>query len=186
MREAIRATRLPAHIVAKIEKKLAEIHEREQESVLKERRQLTAKVEQLNDKERSLVNKYLENKITDEIYETVREEIAAERITFKARLEANESTIQAAIRILEQAVAFARDVAKAYDRADEALKRRMLSITFKEMVVQNGALEKVTLNEPLDYLCRDLFPNKNISIKFDGEAFGDSTGNRTPISRMRT
>ena len=184
--KALHAARLPAHIVAKVEKKLKEIHEREQESVSKERKQLLARVDQLNEKERSLVNKYLENKITDEIYETVREEIASERITCKARLEANESTIQAAIRVLEQAVIFARNLPVAYKRADDALKRRMLSVVFKEMVVKDGGLHKVVLNEPLDYFCRDLVANKNTPVKFDGGAFGDPTGNRTPICRMRT
>ncbi len=184
--KAIQAVRLPAYLVAKIEKKLQEIHEREQNAVVTERRQLNAKVEQLNEKERSLVNKYLENHITDEVYETVRAEIASERITCKARLEANESTIQAAIRVLEQAVMFARNLPVAYKRADEPLKRRILSIVFKDMVVKGGGLHRVTLREPLDYLCREFVQNKNLSVQFDGEAFGDPTGSRTPVTSLKS
>ncbi len=184
--KAVEAARLPRHIIVKIEKKLAEIHEREQESVTRERKQIQAKMNQLNEKERSLVNKYLENKLTEEIYETIREEISSERINCKARLEANESTIQAAIRILEQAVTFTRDLPVAYKRAPDPIKRRFLAILFKEIVVKDGGLYKVVLNEPLDYLCKEFAQNKNLPVKFDGEAFGDPKENRTPIWWMRT
>ncbi len=182
--KAVEAARLPRHIVVKIEKKLAEIHEREQESVTRGRKQIQTKMEQLNEKERSLVNKYLENKLTEEIYETIREEISSERINCKARLEANESTIQAAIRVLEQAVAFTRNLPVAYKRAPDPIKCRFLAILFKKIVVKDGGLYKVVLNPPLDYLCRDLVQTKNSPVIFDGEAFGEPPSrNVEPHSR---
>ncbi len=185
MFRAVEAARLPRHIVIKLEKKLKEIHEREQESVTRERKQLQAKIDQLNEKERSLVNKYLENKLTEEIYETIREEVSSERINCKARLEASESTIQVAIKVLERAVTFARDIPVAYKRAPDPIKRQFLSTLFKEIVAKDGGLQKVVLNEPLDFICRDLPGIKNSPVIFDGEAFGDPTGNRTRICTVR-
>lgn len=91
----------------------------------------------------------------------------------KARLEAGESTIQAAIRVLEQAVFFARNLSTAYKRAPDPIKRQLLSIAFKEVIAKDGSLQKIVLNEPLDYLCKDFLQIKNFSIKFDGEAFGE-------------
>ncbi len=177
MLRAVEAARLPQRIVLKIEKKLKEIHEREQESVTRERKQLQAKIDQLNDKERSLVNKYLENKLTEEIYETIKEEISSERISCKARLAAGESAIQIAIKVLEQAVSFARDIPVAYKRAPDPIKRQFLSTLFKEIVAKDGGLQKVVLNEPLDFICRDLPGIKNSPVIFDGEAFGDPEAN---------
>ena len=62
----------------------------------------------------------------------------------------------------------------------------VLSILFKKIVAKNGGLHKLVLNEPLDFLLRDVPSIKNFSIKFDGEAFGDPTGSRTLLTRMRT
>ncbi len=181
MLEAVEAARLPARVVAKLEAKLKEIHEREQESVTRERKQIQAKIDQLNEKERSLVNKYLENKLTEEIYETIREEISSERINCKARLEAGEGTLQAAIRVLEQAIVFARDLPKAYKRALDPIKRpNLLSIVFKEVLVKDGGLYRATLNAPLDYLCKTFEPNrKNATILFDSVSSGEPSRDAT-------
>ena len=153
----------------------------EKRSVINERKQLLAKIKKLNDKERSLVNKYLENKLTEEIYETIREEISSERINCKARLEAGEGTLQAAIRVLEQAIVFARDLPKAYKRALDPIKRpNLLSIVFKEVLVKDGGLYRATLNAPLDYLCKTFEPNrKNATILFDSVSSGEPSRDAT-------
>ncbi|MEK7632366.1 MAG: recombinase family protein [Patescibacteria group bacterium] len=183
--KALKVVRLPARIVGRIEKKLQEIHEREQTSVTKERRELTRKIEELDAKERALVNKYLENKLSEEIYETIREEVSSDRARCKARLEANQTMIQSAIQILERAVAFIRDLPKAYKRAPEPLKRQILAIVFKDLIVRDGKLYKAILNAPLDYLCKEFVHNKNIPVIFDGEAFGEPIGRVLEPARGR-
>ncbi len=50
---------------------------------------------------------------------------------------------------------------------------------------KNGGLEKVVLNEPLDFICRDLPGIKNTPIKFDGSAFGDPKGNELEPNMAR-
>ena|GEM_PF-6047017 len=104
-----------------------------------------------------------------------------ERETLKGRLGSSESSLAVAIRVLEESVKFARDMASTYSLADDTLKKRLLKAIFKDIIVKNGNIEKAVLNAPLDFIVKNAGKTKTSPVVFDGEAFGDPTGNRTRI-----
>ena len=90
----------------------------------------------------------------------------------KANLEKKESGIAASVKVIEEALMLAKDGVKMYDRAKPELRAMLLRAFFERIEVKDGAIVRAVLNQPLDYIFRDLPRIKNNPVIFDGVALG--------------
>lgn len=172
--------------VERLRAKLKRISQRENGQLEATVARLRNQISDIDRRERVLLEKLLDKKIDDELYGEMKNELGDKKLELKASLQRNETQMEAAVRILERALTFAVDTGKAYDEATPDLRQAYVRQIFSRLEVKDGKLQKVVLNEPVDFLCRELKTNKKNAILFDSVFLGDPTGDRTPISRMRT
>lgn len=176
---------LPESLIQKTRKQLKLIIKKEASVTKEVVRAHRLHLDRLIAREEKLVQKYLEGRIGDEIYDRMKSSIDEKRKNLNSEVEKGESGLKDSIKVIEKALCLVKDVHSVYCRANGHQKKQLLKILFSRIEVGDGQIRRMVLNPPLDYLCQDLLKNKR-TVLFDGSNDGSPKGNRTPISRMKT
>lgn len=123
--------------------------------------------------EKALVNKYLEGKIEDGVYESLKKETTVEKESVTSKLQRSQGNLELVIKQLEQVVTLASNLLKGYTQAPPELQKLLLKTLMPHITVKDGAIIAVRLQAPLDELCSKLPAVKRSKILFETEAFGE-------------
>lgn len=149
---------LPQRTVDKLRVKIRSFFSNEQQVYENARKAVLGRIEDTKRKKRNLVLKLIDNEklsLADtDLYDTVKTDLEKEEKDLTAELLRIENKIVAVVRTVEIGVALAESVYNAFLKAKEPELKALIARTiFKKLHIRDGAIIRVDLNEPLDYLC---------------------------------
>lgn len=154
------AIKLSPKALEALKAEIAKIVNHDEESKRRLRNTITAQQKAVKQKEDRLVDKYLEGKVPEAIYEEKMNECQIANRTLMERLEAMDSELEHSARVLKMALLLAQNLNTAFKKARlPELQSLLFQPLVETLTIREKAIESVSLRIPFDFLA-DLGPLK--------------------------
>lgn len=157
-RDILELLELPPGFTERMRSRIRTLFGNEQAIYERARGDLTSRTEDVKRRKKNLVLKLIDAEKTSradvELYESVKIELDADEQRLNEELARAESKIASVVRTVEISTALAASCSYAFEKAKEPALQALLARTlFKRLDMRDGKIVRVTLNEPLDFIC---------------------------------
>ena len=104
----------------------------------------------------SLVEKFIENKIPDEIYNRKLAELRNEEASLEGKLNSAKANYRDVFHMIEQSAKFAKIAHTIFENGDNEEKKSVVSIISSNITIKDKKIEKFELAKPFPWLFQDL------------------------------
>lgn len=135
---------------------------------------LQTRIENVRQREKKLLEKYIDDKVDEVLYEETKQELEKQRTTLTDQLKKVEKGTQNTQKLIELALSLANSCYRAYQKAPSIELKVLLAQTFfEEVVVRDGHLYNVKLKEPFYFLVEDKVRTvPEFKLAYDGGSGG--------------
>ncbi len=180
--ELMKQVQLSSSVVERIRARVKSILAQDEEINEKIRKSLLLKIENAKSSQKRLLEKYIENKVNDYLYEETRKDLEKQEVLHKQELEKVETNISEIKRIIEMALLLINNCYKAYQKApNNELKALLAQSLFKRLVIRDHKIIEAELNTPFSFLAQNQL--SRINVFNEGLSSGDGR-NRTAVQKI--
>jgi len=170
---------LPYSVAEKIRNRVKAILEQDSQTQEKIRTSLLTRIENNRLRQRRLLEKYVDNKVPEELYEEMMETSKKNEITLKQELDKVEINLKETQRIIEIALSLITSCHKAYKKApNDELRALLARAFFKKVEIKEGGIYKAELHEPFSFLAKTKLKKNPV---FEEALKGGDGENRTRV-----
>ena len=175
--EALVRFAMPAQVAEKLQGRLKQNQATSNTKASRNRRRLT----EIEAKADTLYSDRLLGRITAERHDKHATELENDRQKLKTQANFLTSTPRGLQKTISQMICVCQNAQKLFQKAEIATKNLML-----EILLSNLKLKNKNLTFDLNFPCWGAGEIQLVASKIEIDSSGDSKGNRTPISRMKT
>lgn len=107
-------------------------------------------------RQNSLVEKYIDNKIPEDIYEHTLTELRNEQALLENKIENVQNNSRDVFSIIESLMTFLKLAGRIFQDGDNETKKEALSIISSNLVIKDKKISDFSLKEPFNFLYKDL------------------------------
>jgi len=150
----IRQVQLAHGEEAKLRERIRSLVQQETQVHAKMRSSLATQIENVQSRKKSLLEKYVDNKIEDDAYMTFKARLEAEEAKCRDELARVEQRLAAGVRLMERALILANDCHRAFLQASPAYRQLLVRALFAKIMVKDKRIVSAPLNHPFVTVCK--------------------------------
>ncbi len=139
----------------RIRKRIRTLLEQDEGQGRKTLEHLKNRLNELKRKNETLLEKYLEEKIDDQTYESYKQKIERESDSLQAQIAKTEKNFMNIGRILDTAMELVTNCYEAYEKASPEDRKALSCALFARIGVSNGKISSVSLKHPYAFLLKE-------------------------------
>ncbi len=143
---------------------------------------MLAKLEGVQDKKKSLLHKYIEEKIDDESYNSYKTDLDHKESQYRSELSKVENTLLNMVQTIETSIGLIRNCHKTFKTATYDQKTLLAQVFFEKLIIEDKKIVSATLNHPFVFICKGKAAKSHF---FQLQYNGGPRRNRTAVSAMR-
>ena len=180
--ELIKVIQITEASASKIREKIIKVVSKDKAIQEEMRKSMLGRLEDIQLKKKSLLNKYVGDKIDDETYNEFKAELDGKESQYQSELNRVENTLLSIVQTIETAIGLTKNCQRTFKKASYDQKTLIAQILFEKIIIEDKKIVSGTLNHPFVFICK----GKAAKSRFFQLQYNGGPGeNRTRVSAMR-